>query len=329
MLLLDTAALPADERVDAFRNAMGQASVPCRIEHLQPAEDLRARMHVWTFGRANLFTADASGFRLVRTRRHLRMEAPAVVALAVQPHGQGQFSQFGKDQLVGGDDLMLSDLTAPYEFAWTGTGGSRAFQIPYDQLALPAEVVRKAAGRLRASPLHDLVVQHLRGLARSADELAVDPGATALGTATTELIRALIISAAADARLAAPVLAELLVTRVLADARLHLTDPALTPESIAATHNVSVRQLYKAFAAADVSLEQWLIGERLEAARADLVSPGGLRRPIAATARACGFRDPSHFARRFRLAYGMTPRDWQQTGSGPPGRGTRADRRSP
>ena len=27
---------------------------------------------------------------------------------------------------------------------------------------------------------------------------------------------------------------------------------------------------------------------------------------------ACGFRDPSHFTRRFRAAYGMTPRDWQQ-----------------
>ena len=99
------------------------------------------------------------------------MEAPAVVAIAVQPHGQGRFSQFGRDQLVGAGDLMLSDLTAPYSFAWVGTGGSRAFQIPYDHLALPVDVVRRAAGRLSASPLHGLVLAHLRRLMRSADEL--------------------------------------------------------------------------------------------------------------------------------------------------------------
>ena len=43
-----------------------------------------------------------------------------------------------------------------------------------------------------------------------------------------------------------------------------------------------------------------------------LGSPGGRRRPIASVARACGFADPSHFARRFRAAFGMSPSDWQQ-----------------
>ena len=61
-----------------------------------------------------------------------------------------------------------------------------------------------------------------------------------------------------------------------------------------------------------MSLEQGVIGQRLEAARADLLLPAGLRRSIAATARARGFGSPSHFTRRFRRAYGITPRDWQQ-----------------
>jgi AraC-like DNA-binding protein len=312
MLLLDTASVPPADRVDAFRAAMGQASVPCRIEHLQPADQMRARMHLWTYGPDELYTADASGFRLVRTTRHLRLEAPPVVALAVQPHGQGRFTQFGRDQLVGPRDLMLSDLTAPYSFSWTGTGGSRAFQLHYDQLGLPVDVVRRASGRLRASPMHDLVRDHLHGLARSAAELAADPGAAALGTATTELVRALLVSAAGDRSAAAPVLDDTLLTRVLAYAGRHLGDPDLTPERIAAAHSVSVRQLYKVCAAAELSLEQWLITQRLEAARARLVSVAGRRRSIAATARACGFRDPSHFARRFRAAYGMSPRDWQR-----------------
>ncbi|TFV92820.1 helix-turn-helix domain-containing protein [Blastococcus sp. CT_GayMR20] len=316
MLLLDTAGLPVDERVDAFRAAMGQASVPCRIEHFAPADRIQARMNLWMCGRGNLFTADSSGFRLVRTPKHVRMEAPAVVAIAVQPHGQGRFTQFGRDQLVGAGDLMLNDLTAPYSFSWEGTGGSRAFQVPYEQLALPVDVVRRAAGRLPASPLYELVLRHLARLARSADELAADPAAAILGTATTELLRALLVSAAADERLLPPVLADTLLTRVTTYVQQHLRDPELTPEGIAAAHSVSVRQLYQAFAGAGTSLEQWIIGRRLEAARAELRTPAGRRRAVAATARACGFRDASHFSRRFRAAYGLSPRDWQHAADG-------------
>lgn len=310
MQLLDTATLPVEGRVDAFRAAFGQASVPCRIEHLGPDTAVHSRMHLWQYGRANLFATDSSGFRLVRTARHVRMAGPPVVALAVQVAGTGEFSQFGTDQRIGTGRLMVSDLTAPYTFAWTGNGGSRAFQIPYDQLGLAPEVIRTAAPRIRRSPLHDLVRLHLRRLSSDADRLADDAAATALGTATTELVRALLVSVASgDDRLTRDVREETLLTRVLAWARLHLTDPDLDAGRIASAHNVSLRQLYKVCAAGGVSLEQWLIAERLELARAELVSPSGRHRSVAAVARSCGFTDPSHFARRFRAAYGLSPQE--------------------
>jgi AraC-like DNA-binding protein len=126
-----------------------------------------------------------------------------------------------------------------------------------------------------------------------------------------ELVRALVVSAAADDRLVRPVLADTLVTRVETFVGQHLRDPDLTPERIARAQSVSVRQLYKAYAEAGVSLEQWVIGQRLEAARAELVTAAGRRRPVAATSRLFGFRDPSHFSRRFRAAFGLSPRDWQ------------------
>lgn len=311
MLLLDTADLPAEDRVAAFRAAFDLASVPCRIEDLGLDGAVRARLHLWAFGRATLFTSDSSGFRLVRTPRHVHRESPPVVALAVQARGIGQFSQFGADQLVHSGELMVSDLTVPYVFSWTGGGGSCAFHVPYDQLGLPADVVEAAGPRLRASPLYELVRDHLVRLVGLADVMAVDPGAAALGTATTELVRALLVSAAG--RSAPEVREQTLATRVLVYARQHLTDPGLTPERIAREHNVSVRQLYKACAGAGVRLEQWVIEQRLEAARSELAAPSGRRRSIAATARACGFADPSHFARRFRAAYGVTPRDWQRS----------------
>src|SRR4051794_27753887 len=276
MLLLDTDDVPRSDRVEAFRAAFSQASVPAWVEHLEPAARVRARMHLWQFGGGNLFSADSSGFRLVRTARHVRMEAPAILALAFQSRGVGRFAQFGSQRLVRSADLMISDLTAPYSFSWTGTGGSRAFQVPHDVLGLPVDVIRAAAPRLPASPLHPVVLAHLRRLARSADELAADAGAPALGTATTQLVRALLVSVAGDRRWSGPVHADPLLTRVLAYARLHLADPGLGAESLARVHHVSVRHLYAVCAEAELSIEQWIIHERLEAARTALVSPAGL-----------------------------------------------------
>ncbi len=217
----------------------------------------------------------------------------------------GKPIRFGVDQLVPAGELMVSDLTAPYVFSWTGGVGSWSFHVPYDQLGLPVDVVRAAGPRLRVSPLYQLVHDHLVRLVGLSDVMAADPGAAALGTATTELVRALLESAAG--RPVPEVREHTLATQVLAYARQHLTDPGLTAQRIAHAHNVSVRQLYKACARADVRLEQWVIEQRLEAARAELAAPAGRRRSIGATARACGFADPSHFARRFRAAYGMTP----------------------
>ncbi|MCZ2830775.1 helix-turn-helix domain-containing protein [Modestobacter sp. VKM Ac-2986] len=312
MLLLDTRTVPRAERAEAFRAAMLEASLPCRVEQRTPPERMHARMHLVPLGRTAVFTTDATPFGLVRTPRHVQQEGPDVVAIAYQAAGCGEYAQLGHEQLVQGRDLMLVDLTAPYAFGCAVGGGSRSVMVPHEQLALLVDVIRRAVPRLRASPLHDLVRTHLAEVCGRAEELADDAGALALGTATAELVRALIVSAAGGVRDRGAVREETLLTRVRTYVGQHLTDPALTPATIAAAHNVSLRQLYRLFSDAGVSLEQEVIGQRLELARAQLVSPVGRRRSIAATARACGFLDASHFTRRFRRAYGISPRDCQR-----------------
>jgi AraC-like DNA-binding protein len=284
MLLLDTRDLPAADRAEAFAAAMQEVAAPCRIE-------LQVHMTLWPYGQAALLSTDTSLFRLTAG-------------------GQGEPAQLGHELVVRDDDLMLVDMGTPNSFDCATGSGARVFLVPYDLLALPEDVVQRAIPRLRASPLHDLVHAHLSQMAATAPELAADPGAAALGTATVELVRALIVSAAGER--AGPVRAQPLVTRVRAFVGQHLHDPGLSPVAIAGAHNVSLRQLYKACSEAGLSLEQWIIEQRLEAARAHLASAAGLRRSIASTARAHGFADPSHFTRRFRQAYGLTPREWQR-----------------
>jgi AraC-like DNA-binding protein len=64
-------------------------------------------------------------------------------------------------------------------------------------------------------------------------------------------------------------------------------------------------------------VRRWLIRERLEGARRTLASATSRNTSIAAVARRWGFTDPGHFAKRFRAAYGLSPREWQRLDAGP------------
>ncbi|WP_422769873.1 helix-turn-helix domain-containing protein [Plantactinospora sp. WMMC1484] len=319
--VLDTADIPPHERVEAVHAAMMQASVPSYVIHENPRGDVRTRLELWDLGGgATIFTARSTGIRLLRTARQARQDAAPVVALSVQRLGDGRHEQLCHRQIVPPGEMLMVDLSAPYDFSWSDEGAAGCIQVPVDQVGLPLDVIRRAAVNLRTSPLYDLVAMHVSQLVRDAERLTADPAADALGRASIELVRALIASAAHTEPLTRTVLAETLLARIRAYVRQHLAEPDLRPATIAAAHNVSLRHLYKVCAQADFSLEQWIIGERLRGARQELRRPESRGRTIATVARRWGFTDPTHFARRFRATYGLTPSEWRRTCS-EPGRG--------
>jgi AraC-like DNA-binding protein len=318
--VLDTDVIPARDRVEAVHVAMTQASAPCHVIHEDPGGGVHARLGLWDLGSANIFTTRASGIRLVRTPKQAKQDAMPVVALSVQQRADGRHEQLARQEIVAPGELMAVDLSAPYDFAWSGDGAAGCIQIPIDQLGLPVDVVRRAVGNVRRSPLYSLVSQHVAHVAADADRLSADPAAPALGAASIELARALLVSAAHTDEYSREVLADTLLTRVRAYVRQHLADPDLRPATIAAAHNVSLRHIYKVCAHAGLSLEQWIIGERLRGARDELLHPESRRRSIAMIALRWGFRDPTHFARRFRAEYGMTPSEWRHRSAALPPR---------
>jgi AraC-like DNA-binding protein len=150
-------------------------------------------------------------------------------------------------------------------------------------------------------------MMHIREVADNVNGVAV----ASLGTATLALARALLASVSNDAELEREALEDSLMPRVMAFIRTHLSDASLDAASIAAANHVSVRQLYKTCAQADLRLEQWIIRQRLECAHEELALATQTPVSITAVAHRWGFTDASHFARRFRSRYGMSPREWQ------------------
>lgn len=309
--VLDTAAIPVHDRAEAVHTAMTHASAPCHVLHEDG--DVHARMELWELGDAAVFTHRSSGIRLLRTAKLARQDAMPVIALSVQQRADGRIEQRGRQRVVPPGELLVVDLSAPYDFSWSGHGAAGCLQVPFDRLGLPVDVVRRAAPEVAASPLYPMVTGHIAQLARDPAAVAGDASAAAVATASIELARALLGSASRSGRHSRQVLAETLLTRIRAYTRLHLADPDLTPAVIAAAHNISVRQLYKVCAEAEFSLEQWVITERLHRVRQELARPDRRHLPIAGIARGWGFRDVTHFSRRFKARYGMTPRQWRRS----------------
>ena len=121
-----------------------------------------------------------------------------------------------------------------------------------------------------------------------------------------------IVSASEDADRQHLAISDSLPLRVSLYLGDHFREPDLTPAKIAAFHHISLRQLYNVWSATNAqSLGQWIIAQRLDAARGELARPDAAARTISAIARRCGFIDTAHFARKFRQAYGMSPREWR------------------
>ncbi|WP_335935044.1 AraC family transcriptional regulator [Streptomyces sp. PTD5-9] len=315
MLLLDLDTFDPQDRVEAFHHALTDASVPNDIVHEVPDTGMRARVEAWRVGALDLVDARSTGFEVRRTARHVRWHRDRpVVSVSLQSRGVHHAENGGERYTLGSDDVAVFHELAPRRYGWSGEGASQAITIDVEHLAVSVDTVVRASLRLRASPLHDLVLTHLRAFWRDPGALAADPGAAALSNATIELVRALLTSAAHDEddRRVRSALDDSLAARIMAYVRRHLADPELTPDRIAREHAVSRRQLYAVLARAGISLEQWVIGERLEAACRLLTSPRHIGLPVSAVAARCGFTSPSHFTRRFRAAYGVTPREWRR-----------------
>ncbi|MEE3850250.1 AraC family transcriptional regulator [Gordonia sp. LSe1-13] len=311
-MVFNTEALHPSDRVEATCVAMQEQSVPSTVE-LENAEQVASRMDVWTYGDTRIFRAEMTGFRLVRTTNQIRSGPGEMLAIAVHENRIGKQEQFGTQRFARPNELMLMDLNSTYDYELKGKlpGASRCLHVPVEAVGLPHEVIRTAADRLAASPIHKMVVAHINELTVRADALSVSGAAQTLGEANIDMVRTLLASAY-DIDYARGAMAEMLLPRIRSYVRRHLSDPRLGPASVAAAHGISQRHLFKLCSTADFSLEQWIIAERLERARDELARPDMLALPISAIARRCGFANDSHFSRRFRLMYGLSPRTWRQ-----------------
>lgn len=92
----------------------------------------------------------------------------------------------------------------------------------------------------------------------------------------------------------------------------NLFQPDLAPPMIAEAHRISIRYLHWLFEETGVTVLQFIIKERLQRCRRELAIPAMHCRTITDIALSWGFHDLTHFSRRFRQEFGLSPQEFRR-----------------
>ncbi|WP_375741373.1 transcriptional regulator FeaR [Pseudomonas boanensis] len=90
-----------------------------------------------------------------------------------------------------------------------------------------------------------------------------------------------------------------------------LSEPNLTPLSLARQLNISVRQLYRLFEEQGDSVCRFIQRSRLKRSAADLCNPRLRNESITDIAFRWGFTDSAHFSRTFKKHFEQSPREYR------------------
>jgi AraC-like DNA-binding protein len=312
-IVLSSDDMPATDRVDAIHEAICAGVLPVEIRWDRPADQIDLWCRLATAGPLNFNTARSSDNALWRTARQARSDHEPMVFVAVQGQGSSRISQGDRQTVLRPGDVTIYETTRTYSITNTGPTELHYFQVPRSVLALPSSALDHVlSARIGPdnNPLAAVVAPFLASLGRG-DILDRPRAAELMVTPALELVRALVAAHVQDEDLAREPLDQSLVLRVQRYIAEHLGGRDLSAETIAAAHHVSVRQLYKVLARADIRLSETIRRQRLEACRRELRDDRRRHLAIATISARWGFADPSHFSRVFRSEYGMTPLEWR------------------
>jgi AraC-like DNA-binding protein len=240
----------------------------------------------------------------VRTIRHVRRDSRELCKIDLPIDGSGVVEQDGRQARLRPGDVAFVDLSRPARWDMS-PGRVIAVVFPRHLLPLPPERMRhltavaipgdEGAGGL----LSAFVPQVVHRLDEYRPVEATRLGAVLLDLLVPALGRL-------DGRVG-PVGDSALASRISAFIDVHLSDPDLSPESIAAANHLSVRSLHRMFATRQATVATSIRERRLERCRRDLLDPALRDRSVSSIAARWGIMNPSHFTRIFHQAYGAPP----------------------
>jgi AraC-like DNA-binding protein len=252
----------------------------------------------------------ADGQIVERTPARIRRAREEVMLISLQVRGTGVIAQDGREARLGPGDFACYDSTRPYTLTFTAD---------FEQIVLhmPREAMIRRVGRTEAwtarrieatSPVGSLVLPFVRQTASIVSDIT-----PATAGRLSETCLSLVTAALAEHKGgetdggSAARTALIFRAKAAIDSLLH--DHNLNTERVAGLVGISPRYLQDLFHAEQSTVSDWIWKRRLERSRRCLADPLHSGDSIAQIALSCGFTDFGHFSRRYKEAFGVSPRE--------------------
>ena len=315
--VLTTADVPPRDRLAYWHD------VACKVfvDHecsLQGSTSFSATIHHAALDQLEIAQVESDGLReSTRSARGIAHGEDNVFFLCAQLCGTSIMSQDGRDAAMRPGDFMLMDAQRTCTNIFPGSYGLLIIKIPHRAMKarLASSSQLTACTISGATGIGGLTSDFIRMIPERIDDLA--PTARAqIGEQVLDLVALALAAECGKDRpaLSSPRAIALLQLRAAVERRL--SDPDLNPAAAAAAAGISVRYANALLNAEGASLERLIVSRRLERCRRALEDPAQAHRSIGEIAYAWGFSDQSHFTRRFKAAFGSTPRDYRAAHQG-------------
>lgn len=310
---LDTGLLPGPQQFRAYAQSIAD-------EFRTPLVLERRRSNIGLPYEAKLVARDADALTVGR----IDIATPEGYAAGMDPvrhdeevfcfnfltRGAGLVAQDGHSSRVQAGEFAIFSNTRRLDWRFPGNFSEFVLKVPRSALlSLCPEADLLTAQAFPQTPSARILMSLARGLV-SEDPAAAPEAQLPLAQAFASLAASALRESGAIREAAAPKRSRVELLLAAKSAILkELSDCDLSPERIARELRLSVRTLYSLFEAEGASLMAWLWEARLDKAKRLLESPASAAFTIGEIAAQCGFKSQAHFSKRFREAYGMTPRE--------------------
>jgi AraC-like DNA-binding protein len=256
----------------------------------------------------------ADGQIVTRTRTRISRAREEVMLISLQVSGTGIICQDGREARLQPGDFACYDSTRPYTLKFDDAFEQLVLHMPRD--AMVRRIGRTEAWTARrvegSSPVGALVLPFVRQSASVVSEIA-PATASRLSETCLSLVTAALGEQLGDGSEAQTAGRMALTFRAKAFIESNLHNHALNTEKVAANLRISPRYLQDLFHAEETTVSDWIWKRRLEKSRRYLADPLHACDSIAQIALACGFADFGHFSRRYKDAFGVSPREHRMT----------------
>ena len=294
-----------------WKNLVAESFVPLTARTAD-VDGFRGQMRSRVLDRMSVVEVTATSHEVHRTPALIAQASERYFKLNLQLEGTGLLIQDNREALLRPGDLAIYDTNRPYTLAFEDEARMMVVMFPCDALSLPTEYVGQlAAVRMAGSTgLSGIVGQFIRQLSENLDVLS-GPSGSRLATNALDLVSTM-LHAEMDIAPDRMKPQALLAVSVREYIEANLSDPQLSPASIAAAHFISTRHLHNVFHESGTTVASWIRSQRLDGARRELRDPLHAGKSVGAVAARWGFLDAAHFSRIFRDAVGMSPTDWRR-----------------